>query len=257
MSRQLIASAVVHADETPVEVRTDIWWLHVVSNELFTHLFAGPTRGRVAPDEVGILPAFSGTLVHDRLAMYFNYDQATHAICLAHIVQKLISVAIRFDQTEWATAMITLLGEMNSATHIARDRGRTKLSRRQLSGFMAHNDAIVSQGLLVNPEPTGRKHDYFERESFNLIAALNKLKPEATLFAHDLAVSFTNNEGERSLRMCKPQRKIPGCFQGDDGARHFAIIRPYLATARKPNVGALDVLAQLFNGDAWMPPIMT
>jgi transposase len=257
VKRRLITSVVAHADETPAQVRTDIWWLHVVSNELFTYLFASPTRGKSAPDEVGILPAFSGTLVHDRLAMYFNYDQATHAICLAHIERELTSVAIRFDQTEWATAMITLLGEMNCAAHQARDAGRSALPRRQLSGFMTRYDAIVQQGLIVNPDPMGCKRDYIERESFNLVSALQKLKPEATLFAHDLRVPFTNNEGERSLRMSKLQRKISGCFQGDDGARHFAIIRSYLATARKHNVGALDVLAQLFNGHAWMPPITT
>jgi len=37
----------------------------------------------------------------------------------------------------------------------------------------------------------------------------------------------------------------------------FATIRSYLATARKHNVGALDVLAQFDRGEAWMPPITT
>jgi transposase len=189
--------------------------------------------------------------------VYFNYDASTHAICLAPILRELTSVAFRFDQTEWATAMIVLLGEMNGAAHQARDAGRRALPRRQLSGFMVRYDTIIKQGLDINPDPIGRKRDYIERESFNLVSALKKLKPEATLFAHDLNVPFTNNEGERSLRMSKLQRKISGCFQGDDGARHFAIIRSYLATARKHNVGALEVLARLFNGDAWMPPIMT
>ena len=57
--------------------------------------------------------------------------------------------------------------------------------------------------------------------------------------------------------MAKLHKKISGCFQSDEGARSFAIIRSYLATARKHNVGALDVLAQLFCGDAWMPPVIT
>src|SRR5664280_1595354 len=58
-----------------------------------------------------------------------------------------------------------------------------------------------------------------------------------------------NNESERALSMAK---KISGCFQSDDGARAFATIRSYLATARKHNVGALEVLAQFDRGEAWM-----
>jgi len=57
--------------------------------------------------------------------------------------------------------------------------------------------------------------------------------------------------------MAKLHRKISGCFQADNSARHFAAIRSYLATARKHGVGALDVLGQLFRGDAWMPPPAT
>ena len=52
-------------------------------------------------------------------------------------------------------------------------------------------------------------------------------------------------------------KKISGCFQSDDGARAFATVRSYLATARKHNVGALDILAQLSRGEAWMPPVTT
>jgi transposase len=60
-------------------VRTDKWWFHVVSNELYTYLFASPTRATSAPDEAGVLPEFAGVMVHDRLALYFKYKNATHA----------------------------------------------------------------------------------------------------------------------------------------------------------------------------------
>jgi transposase len=52
-------------------------------------------------------------------------------------------------------------------------------------------------------------------------------------------------------------KKISGCFQSDDGARAFATILSYLATARKHNVGAFDILAHLFRGEAWMSPVTT
>jgi len=53
--------------------------------------------------------------------------------------------------------------------------------------------------------------------------------------------------------------KVSGCFQSFTGAQGeaFAAIRFYLATAAKHEVDALDVLAQLFRGETWMPPRTT
>jgi len=254
--RRLRHAALVHVDETSDQVRTDKWWFHVVSNELYTYLFASPTRGKAAPDEAGVLGAFGGVMVHDRLAMYFKYDQATHAVCGSHLLRDLAAVGIGWDQG-WANDMAALLVEMNTAAHAARDKGRDRLSRRVLAGFLSRYDVIIAAGLAANPEPVGRDRDSIERDGYNLVAALFKLRAEATRFATDLDVPFSNNEAERALRMAKLHRKISGCFQSDDGARAFATIRSYLATARKHNVGALDVLAQLFRGDAWMPPVTT
>lgn len=81
--RRLRGAHLVHADETSDQVGTKTWWFHVVTNDLFTYLLARPTRGKDAPDEAGVPGDFTGTMVHDGLAMYFNYDPATHAICLA------------------------------------------------------------------------------------------------------------------------------------------------------------------------------
>ena len=80
------------------------------------------------------------------------------------------------------------------------------------------------------------------------------IPPAYGFWARVAAGPLTNNQAERDLRMAK-LKKISGCFQSDDGARNFATIRSYISTARKHGVGALDVLAMLFRGDAWMPPI--
>jgi len=93
-----------------------------------------------------------------------------------------------------------------------------------------------------------------ERTSFNLAAALRDLRAEATRFVTDLSVPMTNNAAERALRVAKLHRKISGCFQSDDGARSFATIHSYIATAAKHDVDAFRSIAGLFRGDAWMPP---
>ena len=54
---RLAASFLVHADETSDQVRTDKWWFHVVSNDLYTHLFASPTRASLPPTRRGRSPS--------------------------------------------------------------------------------------------------------------------------------------------------------------------------------------------------------
>src|ERR1035437_2493218 len=81
------------------------------------------------------------------------------------------------------------------------------LSRRAIADFLAPCDALTATGLAANPEPVGRKRDTIEAAGYNLAASLTKLRPEATRFINDLSVPFTNNEGERSIRMAKLSRR--------------------------------------------------
>ncbi len=248
VSTGFVASLVVHVDETPDQVRTETVWFHVAATELYTFGFASDTRAKAAPDQAGVLGRFQNTMVHDRLQMYFNYTNAAHAICLAHIWRDLEAAGVRWNQG-WCQEMQALLTETNKACHRAREQGKARLARTTLADFLSSYDALVEKGLAANPTPLGRKRDYLERKSYNIAVALRDHREEATRFARDLTVPFTNNQAESSLRMAKLHHKISGCFQGDDSAQHFAAIRSYIATARKHGVGALEVIARLFSGD--------
>ena len=246
----------VHVDETSDQVGSKTWWFHVVTNDLFTYLFASPTRGKDAPKEAGVLDHFRGTMVHDRLGMYFSYDKATHAICLAHILRELASVGVVWNQS-WAKEMAELLVEMNAAAKAARDNGQSRLSPGVVENLLSRYDRIVASGLAANPTPVSRKRDSVERASFNLARALGNLRDEATRFITDLSVPMTNNAAERALRMAKLHRKISGCFQSDAAARSFAAtVRSYIATAAKHDVDPFSALARVFSGDVWMPPAL-
>ena len=71
----------------------------------------------------------------------------------------------------------------------------------------------------------------------------------------DTRVPFDNNQAERDLRMVKLQQKISGCWRTPAGAEAFLALRSYLSTARKHGRNPLAVLAQLFQGQAWLPPL--
>ena len=96
--------------------------------------------------------------------------------------------------------------------------GRRRLGAKKLDSFLRRYDTIVEQGLAANPLRSGRKRDYVEKESYNLVCALRDLKKEVTLFATDISVPFTNNQAESDLRMAKLQQKISGSFRAAEGS---------------------------------------
>ena len=82
----------------------------------------------------------------------------------------------------------------------------------------------------------------------NLLARLCKYEDDVLRFMNDINVPFTNNQGERDIRMTKVQQKISGCSRSLEGAKTFCRIRSYLSTCRKQGVGVGEALELLFNG---------
>lgn len=68
------------------------------------------------------------------------------------------------------------------------------------------------------------------------------------LFVTDHAVTFTNNLGQRAVRMPKVKQKISGCFLTFTGAENFCVIRSCLDTLRKQGHGMLEVPLRAFKG---------
>ncbi|MGW0771824.1 IS66 family transposase [Streptomyces sp. NPDC002676] len=76
----LATAPVAHADESGVRVAGKLHWLHVMCTQLVTFYGIHAQRGREAMNGLGVLPAFTGTLVTDALASYTVYGTA-QALC--------------------------------------------------------------------------------------------------------------------------------------------------------------------------------
>jgi transposase len=246
---------VLHADETTDRIGTVNCWMHVVSTGLYTLIHASVTRSAQAIADAGVLVGYRGVIVHDRLALYWTLKKARHGVCAAHLLRDLASVAAVATQTAWAAGLAALLVEINVACDAARAAGHRCLAPTRQRAFRSRYDALVAEGLAANPDPEpGRKRSTLQRQSFNLVTAFDTHRQSVLRFMYDLDVGATNNQAERDLRPVKLHRKISSCFRGQAGATRFANVRSYLSTTRKNDVGALDALTRLFDGDPWMPP---
>jgi len=195
-------------------------------------------------------------MVHDRLAMYFNYTDAAHRDMRSSSAERPRSCGHSVEPG---------LGEGDGKAAQRDEQGVPCSARRGQDASWEKGPRRLPFLLrrprgsrpCANPKPVGRKAELLREEVLQRRGGAARPREEATRFARDLSIPFTNNAAESSLRMAKLHRKISGCFQGDDSAQHFAAIRSYIATARKHGVGALDVLGRLFSGDVWMPPSLS
>ena len=252
----LIASPVVHFDETGARIAGRLGWVHSASTGTLTRYLAHRRRGREAMEQMGVLAGFTGVACHDGWSPYATYTDSVHALCNAHHLRELDYVATEMGQP-WAADMASLLLEMKASVDKAADRGTDCLSHRVLARYLARYDAIVTAGIGANPAPlrTGKAGRPSRTKAGNLAQRLGAHREAVVRFATDFTVPFDNNQAERDVRMMKLQQKISGCFRSEAGAERFCRIRSYLSTANKQGERLLDVLGLLFAGSAWMPAV--
>ncbi len=99
----LMQADVAHADETGFYINGQRVWLHTASTDALTHYEPHAQRGQKATDAIGILPQFTGTLVHDAWPAYFKYCLLSHALCNAHHLRDLTAL-VENEQQPWAAS---------------------------------------------------------------------------------------------------------------------------------------------------------
>jgi len=245
---QLRRGCVVHADETGINVDGKRRWLHNASCDRWTLIAPHAKRGKDAMDEINILPHFKGHLIHDHWKPYYKYKDCHHVLCNAHHKRELIRAHEQDDQA-WAKKMDELLDKINSAVKDAGGSLPVDECKRWRQKYRSLLKKAESE--CPPPDPVlGRKKKgrVARSKSRNLLERLRDYEEDVLCFMGNKVVPFTNNQGERDLRMAKVQQKISGCFRSWKGAEVFCRIRSYLSTCRKHNVGVGEALECLFSG---------
>lgn len=246
VKQQLVASKLIHADETGINVNKKCTWLHCASNEKWTYFYPHEKRGSKATDEIGILPKFKGVLCHDHWKAYYKYSCA-HSLCNAHHIRELTR-AEEQDNQQWAKLMRELLLELNKAV----DSADGALNKEEADCFRKRYRKVLEDADKECPVPKRKKEQkgkLKKPKSRNLLERLRDYEDDTLRFMKNKIVPFTNNPGENDLRMTKVQQKISGCFRSMEGAYIFCRIRSYLSTCRKNGVNPTEALRLLFQGE--------
>ena len=236
---QLVLSPVLHADETGTNINGDRHWIHCLCNEMLTYFHVDQKRGQEAMERMGVLAHFTGQLVHDHWKPYFLY-LCTHVLCNAHHLREL-ERAIEQDSQKWAKRMKALLEKIN----IDVNKSGGKLSKKKIKAYQKRYRLILKAADKECPENRSQRA---QTKSRNLLERLIAFEEETLRFMAEEQTPFTNNQGERDLRMNKVQQKISGCFRTNRGAQDFCLIRSYLSTSRKQGVHPMEALRALFTG---------
>ncbi len=246
---KLALESVVHADETGINIGGKKHWLHCASSSSLTYFMAHKKRGAEAMDAMGLLPTFTGTLVHDHWKPYYQYLICIHALCNAHHLREL-ERAWEQDDMQWAKQMKELLLEFNKTVDDAGgvlNPTKAEVLRQRYRELLYKADSECPP-----PDESLRKKGQRGRmkrsKSRNLLERLRDFEDDVLRFMVVKEVPFTNNQGENDLRMTKVHQKISGCFRSDRGARIFCRIRSYISTCRKNGVSSSDALRLLFQG---------
>lgn len=247
IKEQLKVAAVCHFDETGVRVGGKLQWLHVASNEYYTHLFIHPNRGQKAL--LSAQSVFGDCLnwtVHDCWASYFKAGKGRHTLCGAHLLREL--AALIEQGSLWAKAMHSYLLEAYKASRhgpiVAPERLHWQQCYEQLCGQADEEELPVLVFFKTNGDTSRPRRS----KGRNLLNRLLLHQAAVLAFAFEPGVPFTNNQAERDLRPVKVKQRVSGCFRTESGAGVYARISSFVSTMRKNGRNVVDELASVLSG---------
>jgi transposase len=253
--------AVVCADETPIRVGTATGYVHTISTDTLTMLAHHTQRGLEAIVAIGALPGYTGVIMHDGYGVY-NCDEfttASHAQCHAHLDRHLVDVGAWVKHKPWCDQMRRVLWDIQAATRAAVAAGHATVESDVADPLKARYQQTLGLAFeILPPGPPARlrRRDGWhpkDRAAWNLACRFRDQHEQILRLLDDTRIPATNNDAERSLRMCKIHDKIAGRFANPVNAEAFCTIRSYIQTGRKQAQNTLTNLTRIYTETPWLP----
>jgi transposase len=246
---RIAGAPVAHFDETGLRAQGKLHWMHSASTDTDVLLTVHAKRGVEGMDAAGVLPRYKGVAVHDAWAPYDTYTDALHALCNAHVLRELVYV-----QDTAPTHVAELATQAADALLDIKDLVETTTNGPGIDEqALARHEHVLRSALVLGKTATVKRATKLERKYNNLFTRITDRWEDYLRFAHDPAVPFSNNPAEQTIRMPKLRVKVSGCLRSLEGAKDFAAIRSYIATAARAGQNMFDALVQAAAGTPWIP----
>ncbi len=248
MIEELLKAPAIHTDETSIKVNKKNYWVHSYSYGEITLKFIHEKRGSEAINDIGIIPKYGGTIIHDCYSSYFVYDNVDHALCGPHLLRELKFLEDS-NGYKWATNMKKLLQEA-AKTVSSRTKMRTLYEREYIKLQSRYRNILTRalKELPDFPEATGKRGRPKHTDAQNLWLRLNEHEESVLKFAAIKEIDFSNNRAERDLRVNKLKQKVSGCFRTLKYAQHFCRISSYVKTMRYKGYSSLEAIMFALQG---------
>jgi transposase len=240
---EILASDVVHFDETGMRVTKSLYWFHVAATSCFTYLFVHKHRGLEAmQSDESVLKDFSNRAIHDCWESYFSFEQCKHGLCNTHLLRELTNLVEK--GSKWAIEMHQFILELylnsQKASVVVADRQIWERAFKHICQIADKEEPTPIKGKRGRPKSTKGR---------SLLNRLVKYQNEWLAFAFVENVPFSNNQAERDIRCLKTKQKVATNFQTEKGAKHFAQIQSFTSTLRKHSMNVYQNLINVFNGE--------
>lgn len=239
----VLTSEVVHFDETGMRVEGKLHWFHTACTAAFCYLFVHTKRGKEALiDTKSVLKDFKNWAIHDCWASYFDFVDAKHGLCNAHILREL--EALCDNGSKWAQQMaeflLKLYHESQKAIIVVPEKPK----------WIEEFAQICLSADAEEPQPIINKRGKSKNtKGRNLLNRLKKHQEPLLAFAFEPNVPFTNNQAERDIRHVKVKQKVAMSFRTFRGAEIYARIQSFVATTRKQMQNTFLQLCNILKGE--------
>ncbi|MGB4439121.1 MAG: transposase [Sedimentibacter sp.] len=239
----LYNSNYVHTDESPININGKNHQLHNYSNNKYTLQYVHESKSKDAMEELGFLPNYMGTLIHDHNRVQYNFG-TNHGECNAHILRYLKGVE-DFTKHIWPKDMAKLLQEILHQKNLLNEAGVDCFDANSLAMYIKNYDEILKQAN-KQYQSDYDKNSYKDEER-KLITRLGKYKDNHLLFMYDFKIPFTNNRAEADIRPAKRKLNV-GIFRSKFGAGYYLQIRSFISTFLKNDRNVFQGIKNAFDG---------